>query len=53
VHVNPGVLARNDASGVLPAMLEEQEPVIEELVDGRPGDDSDDAAHGSETLPLC
>jgi hypothetical protein len=29
----------------LPAVLEEEEPVVEQLVDRRTGDDSDDPAH--------
>jgi hypothetical protein len=38
--VKHAAFARDDARGVLPAMLEKQKPVIEQLVDGRPSDDS-------------
>jgi hypothetical protein len=45
VHVERAALGRNDARRVLPAMLEEEQPVVEELVDGRTGDDSQNPAH--------
>jgi hypothetical protein len=45
VHVEAVALGRDDARGVLSAMLEHGHPVIQELVDGRAGDDADDAAH--------
>jgi len=45
VHVQGGLLAGDDARRVLAAVLQEQQPVIEELVDGRASDDSEDPAH--------
>jgi hypothetical protein len=40
MHVQRRMLAGDDSRGVLAAMLQEQQPVVEELVDGRTGDDS-------------
>ena len=34
MHVERRAFARDDAGGVLAAVLEEQEPVVEQLVDG-------------------
>jgi len=48
VHVEHVVLGRDDARGVLPAMLQQQQPVIEQLVDGGLRDDAEDPAHGTE-----
>ena len=42
-------IAGEDARGVLPAMLQRGEGVVQVLVDVRPTDDSDDAAHCSRT----
>jgi hypothetical protein len=39
-------LACDDACGVLAAVLQQQQPVIEELVDRRSGDDPEDSAQG-------
>jgi hypothetical protein len=40
MHVERAPLARDDARGVLAAVLQQQQPVIEELIDGRASDDS-------------
>ena len=39
-------LGCDDARGVLAAVLQEQQPVVEQLVDGLTRDDSEDPAHG-------
>jgi hypothetical protein len=39
-------LHRDDAGRVLAAVLQQQQRVVDQLVDGRLGDDADDAAHG-------
>ena len=49
VHVEGVVLAGDDARRVLAAVLQEQQPVVEQLVDGRASDDSEDPAHGRLT----
>jgi hypothetical protein len=45
VHVEAVALGRDDARRVLAAVLQHRHPVVEELVDGAAGDDSDDSAH--------
>src|SRR5581483_3978873 len=47
VHVERVVLARDDAGGILATVLQEEQPVVEQLVDLRTGDDAEDPAHGS------
>src|SRR4030095_10777929 len=44
-HVEYGALARGDARGILTAMLQEQQPVVEQLIDGRMSNGADDTAH--------
>src|SRR5437899_2444950 len=44
-HVELALAAGGDAGGVLAAMLQHRESVIETLVDGAHSDDADDAAH--------
>jgi hypothetical protein len=51
LHVKGLALAGNDASGVLAAMLQQQQPVVEQLVDGRTRDDSENATH-RDRLPV-
>ena len=46
VHVEDRPLAGHDAGGVLPAVLQQQQPVVQELIDGRMRDDADDSTHG-------
>ena len=46
VHEALGALHGDDACRILPAVLQEQQRVIDQLVGGRLGDDADDAAHG-------
>ena len=50
VHEAAVVLHRNDARCILAAMLQQQQRVVDELVDGRIGDHADDAAHGEVSL---
>jgi hypothetical protein len=45
VHVEAVPVGRDDARGVLAAMLQHRHPVIEKLVDGAAGDDANDSAH--------
>ena len=47
VHVEAVAFGRDDARGILAAMLQHGHPVVQELVDGTAGDDSDDAAHAA------
>ena len=42
--------AVHDAGRILAAMLQDREPVVEELVDRAARDDSDDSAHASGVL---
>ena len=42
---NDGAFARDDAGRVLAAVLQQQQPVVEQLVDRRVRDDADDSAH--------
>jgi hypothetical protein len=44
-HVEGSTLARGNAGRILPAVLEERECVVNLLIDGCGGNDSDDAAH--------
>ena len=44
---NDRAFAGDDARGVLPAVLQQQQPVVEQLVDRRVRDDADDSAHES------
>jgi hypothetical protein len=46
VHVEHRALAGDDAGGVLAAVLQQQQRVVEQLVDGRVSGDADDSAHG-------
>ena len=45
VHVEVGAFGRDDARGVLAAMLQHQQPVVEQLVDRVAGDDAEYSAH--------
>jgi hypothetical protein len=45
LHVESLVLAGDDARRVLAAVLQEEQPVVEQLVDGRASDDTQNAAH--------
>ena len=45
VHVKRRAVVGHDAGGVLAAMLQQQQPVVEHLVDRRMGDDAYDSAH--------
>src|SRR6266487_2418748 len=47
VHVEHRAFAGHDAGGVLPAMLQQQQAVVEQLIDRRVRDDAYDSAHGS------
>jgi hypothetical protein len=42
----------DDAGRVLPAVLQQQQRVVDQLVDRRFGDDTDDAAHGGKSWRL-
>ena len=53
VHEAARALHRDDARGVLPAVLQQQQRVVDQLVDGRLGDDADDAAHGGWFPMVC
>ncbi len=44
------VLGGDDAGGVLAAVLEDRERVVEAVIDGFRADDADDAAHGVRLL---
>ena len=46
VHETLGALHGDDAGRVLAAVLQQQQRVVDELVDGRSGNHADDAAHG-------
>ncbi|MCY1559874.1 hypothetical protein D9M68_969550 [compost metagenome] len=46
VHIELVALRRRDARGVLPAMLQQQQAVIEQLVDRPAPDDPYDSTHG-------
>ena len=48
VHVERVALGRDDARRVLAAVLQQQQPVVEELIDGRTGDDAENPAHGTD-----
>ena len=48
VHEELALLLRDDARGVLPAMLQQQQGVVNQLVDGCVADNADDAAHGDD-----
>ena len=52
VHVEDRALARHDARGVLAAVLQQEQAVVQQLVDGRMRNDADDAAHETVT-PFC
>jgi hypothetical protein len=45
LHVEGLVLAGHDPGGILPPVLQQQQPVIQQLIDGRTRDDSEDATH--------
>ena len=44
-QVQAPVVAGDDPGGVLAAVLEDREPIVEGLVHAVPGDDADDPAH--------
>jgi len=46
VHVELAPLLRDDARRILAAVLQQQQAVIDELVDGGFADDADYPAHG-------
>src|SRR5260221_9249945 len=46
VHVEHVVLGRDDARGFLPAMLQQQQAVVQQLIYRRLRNDAEDAAHG-------
>jgi hypothetical protein len=46
VHVKIAAVSCRDAGGVLTAMLQEQQAVIDQLIDGGVGNYAYDAAHG-------
>src|SRR6185369_9186831 len=52
VHVEAVALGGDDAGCILAAVLQDRHPVVQELVHGTAGHDSDDAAHGS-SVPSC
>jgi hypothetical protein len=47
VQVERRPVARDDARGILSAVLQQQQGVVEHLVDRRVRDDADDSTHGS------
>ena len=47
VQVERRPVVRDDARGVLPAVLQQQQPVVEHLIDRRVRDDAYDSTHGS------
>ena len=47
VHVERAFVGGDDAGGVLAAVLQHQQPVVQQLVDGRLGDYADDSTHAS------
>ena len=47
VHVELRAVCGGDAGGVLPAMLEHLQAIVEQLVNGRSRDDADNSAHAS------
>ena len=47
VHVERAFVGGDDAGGILAAVLQHQQPVVEQLVDGRLGDYADDSTHAS------
>ncbi len=53
VHVERVALGGDDAGGVLAAVLQEEQPVVEQLVDGSAADDSQYSAHRMQTFPAC
>jgi hypothetical protein len=48
VHEELALLLRDDASGVLAAVLQQQQGVVDQLVDGCVADNADDSAHGGD-----
>ena len=46
VHVKRAALGGYDPGRILPAMLQHQQAVVEQLIDRRLGDDTDDSTHG-------
>ena len=50
VHVEFAAFGGDDPGGVLPAVLQHQQPVVQQLVDGRLGDDADDSTHTPRAL---
>ena len=45
VHVEGAAFGCDDAGGVLAAVLQHLQSVVEQLIDGRLGDDADDSTH--------
>jgi hypothetical protein len=45
VHEELAVLLRDDAGRVLAAVLQQQQGVVDQLVDGRVADNADDSTH--------
>src|SRR5439155_25216951 len=52
VHVEDGALARDDAGRVLAPVLQQQQAIVQQLVDRRMRDRTDDAAHALSAFPL-
>ena len=50
---NDRAVAGDDAGGVLAAVLQQQQPVVEQLVDRRVRDDADDSAHERQAFPFA
>ena len=53
VHVKLAPLLGDDASGILTPVLQQQQSVIDQLVDGGFADDADYAAHGVPIMMCC
>ena len=49
-RAQPPFEGRHDAGGILAAVLQHRQRVIQTLIDGAGADDADDAAHGCDEL---